>query len=82
MLKASIVAGLQHVHCGNCQASLHDEFASQCPVCGATFDSITSRRPGLAAMLARRRRAEQIFFGPAGATVTNGIAQHAERPLH
>ena len=62
MKRASIVVDLRHLRCDNCKVALHDELATACPVCGVTFDSLTSNHAGLAAKLERRREAAGVHF--------------------
>ncbi len=57
MHRASIVVDLHRLRCDVCKVALHDELATVCPACGATFDSITSNHVGLAAQLEQRREA-------------------------
>ena len=52
---ASILVDLQTIRCGNCRVALHDELAEKCPVCGASFDRMTSNHVGLADKLRKKR---------------------------
>jgi hypothetical protein len=60
MESASIVVDLRHLRCSNCKVALHDELATQCPVCDAIFTHVRSNHIGLAEKLERRRRAAGI----------------------
>ena len=55
MTTASILVDLRTIHCGKCKVALHDELAEKCPVCGASFDRISSNHVGLADKLRKRR---------------------------
>ena len=57
---ASMVVDLHHIRCDHCKVALHDELATECPVCKAHFDAIVSNHVGLAAKLYERREAEGI----------------------
>lgn len=74
--RASIVVDLRHLRCDSCKVALHDELATVCPVCGATFDSITSNHAGLAAKLERRREGAGVRFCNVG--VRDGDEDPAE----
>ncbi|MCH8840499.1 MAG: hypothetical protein IH831_07440 [Planctomycetes bacterium] len=60
MTTASILVDLRTIRCGNCKVALHDELAAECPVCGASFDRITSNHVGLADKLRKKREAAGI----------------------
>lgn len=60
METASIVVDLWRMRCSNCKVAIHDECATECPVCGAKFDSIVSNHVGLAHKLERAREAVGI----------------------
>ncbi|MEX1027403.1 MAG: hypothetical protein WD049_05265, partial [Candidatus Paceibacterota bacterium] len=51
---------LRHIRCSHCKVALHDELATECPVCGAKFDSITSNHAGLAEQFRRKRAAAGV----------------------
>ena len=53
---ASIVVDLHHIRCDHCKVALHNDLATQCPVCGARFDAIVSNHVGLAAKLYEKRK--------------------------
>jgi len=55
MTTASILVDLRTIRCGKCKVALHDELAEKCPVCGASFDRISSNHVGLADKLRKRR---------------------------
>ena len=55
MTTASILVDLHTIRCGNCKVALHDEFAEKCPVCGASFDRISSNHVGLEDKLRKKR---------------------------
>ena len=55
---ASIVVDIRHIRhirCDNCKVALHDEFATECPMCEASFDRIISNHVGLAKKLYDKR---------------------------
>lgn len=52
---ASITVDWRHMRCSNCKVALHDDLAKECPVCGATFDSLTSNHVGMAERLHKKR---------------------------
>lgn len=60
MKVASIVVDFRHVRCSNCKVALHDELATECAICAARFDSITSNHVGLAERLHKKRRAAGV----------------------
>ena len=52
---ASLVADLRTLRCDRCKVAVHDELATECPVCGSHFDSIVSNHAGLAKKLSEKR---------------------------
>ena len=56
---AAIVVDLRNSRCDQCKVALHDELATECPVCGAWFDAIVSNHVGLAARLQSKREANK-----------------------
>ena len=55
---ASILVDFRLIRCGACKVALHDELAKECPMCGCTFDRVSSNHVGLAnRLLARREEA-------------------------
>ena len=64
MQRASITVDFNHARCGGCKVILDDELAKLCPVCGASFDRITSNHVGLAGKLLRMREAAGVAFTP------------------
>ncbi len=55
METAAIIADMRKLRCGNCKVALHDELATICPVCSATFRGVSSNHAGLATKLRERR---------------------------
>ena len=55
MTTASILVDLHTIRCGNCKVALRDELAEKCPVCGASFDRISSNHIGLEDKLRKKR---------------------------
>jgi hypothetical protein len=55
MTTTSILIDLRTIRCGNCKVALRDQLAEKCPVCGASFDRITSNHVGLADKLRKKR---------------------------
>ncbi|MDA1050297.1 MAG: hypothetical protein O3C40_07430 [Planctomycetota bacterium] len=54
-LTASIIADMRFIRCDQCKVAIHDDLATDCPVCGAWFDSIVSNHTGLAQKLSAKR---------------------------
>ncbi len=52
---ASLVVDLRNIRCDHCKVAIHNELATQCPMCGARFDSIVSNHVGLATKLEAKR---------------------------
>ncbi len=52
---ASIIADMRFLRCDQCKVAIHDDLATECPVCGARFDSIVSNHAGLARKLDAKR---------------------------
>lgn len=52
---AAIVVDLRAMRCDRCKVAVHNDLATECPVCGARFDSVVSNHVGLAAKLTRTR---------------------------
>ena len=52
---ASLVADLRALRCDRCKVAIHDDLATECPVCGSHFDSIVSNHAGLAQKLSEKR---------------------------
>ena len=52
---ASILVDFRTIRCGHCKVALKDELAEKCPVCGASFDRMTSNHVGLADKLRKKR---------------------------
>lgn len=59
---ASILVDLVTRRCNNCKVALRDELAEKCPVCGASFDRISSNHVGLANKLRKKREEAGIRF--------------------
>ncbi len=59
---ASILVDLVTRRCNNCKVALRDELAEKCPVCGASFDRISSNHVGLADELRKKREEAGISF--------------------
>lgn len=59
---ASILVDLWHLRCDNCKVALHDEMATSCPSCQATFDDIISNHVGLADKLRCKREEAGVFL--------------------
>jgi len=55
MPTASIVADMRFIRCDQCKVAIHDDLATECPVCGAWFDAIVSNHTGLAQKLDAKR---------------------------
>ena len=62
---AAIVVDIRHIRCDSCKVALHDEFATECPVCGAEFDRIVSNHAGLAKKFQEMRETAGIHIGMA-----------------
>lgn len=69
MRPVSIVVDIWSMRCGGCKVALHDELATECPVCGAPFDSVSSNHAGLAVKLEQRREAAGVK--PCGLSVAD-----------
>jgi hypothetical protein len=79
MKHTSIVVDLRSLWCEWCGERLRDELATVCRNCGASFDTIISDYPGLAAKLTRRREEAGIFGGQRlGCRGRLDYARHAE----
>lgn len=60
METAAIIADMRKLRCGNCKVTLHDELATICPVCGATFRGVSSNHAGLARKLRHKRESADV----------------------
>lgn len=58
---ASILVDFRVIRCSECKVALHDEMAKKCPVCGCTFDRVSSNHVGLASKLRARREEAGVF---------------------
>ena len=65
METAPIIVDMRNARCGACKVALHDELATKCAACGATFDRVTSNHVGLARKLEQRRKEAQQAAGSA-----------------
>ncbi len=63
LVTTSILVDLSTRRCNNCKVALRDELAEKCPVCGASFDRISSNHVGLADKLRKKREAAGMSFG-------------------
>ena len=51
----ALVVDLRALRCDRCKVAVHDELATECPVCGSQFDAIVSNHAGLAKKLDEKR---------------------------
>ena len=54
-ISASLVVDMRNIRCDHCKVAVHDDMSTECPTCGARFDSIVSNHVGLAAKLENKR---------------------------
>jgi uncharacterized Zn finger protein (UPF0148 family) len=52
---AAIVADMRNIRCDQCKVAIRDDLSTECPVCGAWFDSIVSNHVGVAQKLSAKR---------------------------
>lgn len=57
---AAILVDFRFICCSGCKVAVHDELAKECPVCGCTFDRVSSNHVGLAKDLQAKREAAGI----------------------
>lgn len=58
---ASLVVDLRALRCDRCKVAVHDDLATECPVCGSRFDSIVSNHAGLAKKFGEKRAKEGLL---------------------
>ena len=59
---ASILVDFRYIRCDGCKVAIHDEMATDCPMCGAKFDDIISNHVGLAENLRSKREAAGVHL--------------------